>query len=278
MSIITFWNNGKEETGKTLSMAAVCSSIAIEHNYKILVISTAYKENTLTRCFWEEKKAKKNLGLFGPNTSTGVEDGIAGLIKVINSNRLRAEDIANYAKPVFKERLEILTSFNGSKDDYDQMRKSYVEIITLANTYYDLVFVDLDHDLGEDVCNEILEKSNLIVANINQRKSTINNFVETREKNPVLKSKKTLILVGKYDRFSKYTIKNISNYLGERNKISAVPYNTLFFEATEEAGIIDLFFRIRKLDIEDRNRTFLEEVKRTSDNIIYRIQDLAMKM
>ena len=112
MSVVTFWNEGNKETGKTLSMAAICSSIAIEHNYKILVISTGYKANTLTRCFWEEKKAKKNLGLFGPNTNTGVEDGISGLVKVKSSNKLRAEDIVNYAKPVFKERLEILTAFN----------------------------------------------------------------------------------------------------------------------------------------------------------------------
>lgn len=279
MSIITFWNNGNKETGKTLSLAAVCTSIAIEHNYKILVISTGYKEDTLTRCFWEERKVKKNLGVFGPNTSTGIEDGMVGLVKVMNSNKLRAEDIVNYSKPVFKERLEILTAFHGKREEYDEsIKESYLDIITMANTYYDLVFVDLSPDLGEEICNEILQKSNLIVASLCQRRSTIDEFQELREQVPMFKSKKTLILVGKYDRYSKYTIKNISSYLGERNKISVIPYNTLFFEATEEAGVIDLFFRLRKVGSDDRNGAFIEEVKRTSDNIIYRIQDLAMKM
>ena len=37
MSIVTFWNNGTEQTGKTLSIAAIATHLAIEHNYRILV-------------------------------------------------------------------------------------------------------------------------------------------------------------------------------------------------------------------------------------------------
>lgn len=61
MSIVTFWSDGKEQTGKTLSIAAIATHMAIEHNYRILVISTGYKDDTLNRCFWEEKKTKRNL-------------------------------------------------------------------------------------------------------------------------------------------------------------------------------------------------------------------------
>lgn len=78
MSIVTFWNNGKEQTGKTLSLAAICTHLAIEHNYRILVISTGYQDDKLDNCFWEqEKKGKKNLGLFGPNANIALEEGIS---------------------------------------------------------------------------------------------------------------------------------------------------------------------------------------------------------
>ncbi len=40
MAIITFWSNAKKPTGQTMSIAAVATSMAIEHNYKILLIST----------------------------------------------------------------------------------------------------------------------------------------------------------------------------------------------------------------------------------------------
>lgn len=64
MSIVTFWSNGREQTGKTLSIAAIATYMAIEHNYRVLVVSTGYNDKTLDNCFWEEKKIKKSLGLF----------------------------------------------------------------------------------------------------------------------------------------------------------------------------------------------------------------------
>lgn len=279
MSIVTFWNNRKEETGKTLSIAAIATHMAIEHNYKILVVSTGHKDETLDRCFWQEKKqAKKNLGLFGPNTNVGIEDGIVGLETLMKSNRVSPEQVTNYTKIVFKDRLEILPSFKGEKLEYDEIKTTYPDIISLANNYYDLVFVDLDEEVGEEISKQILEKSNIIMVTLSQRLISINNFMKLREEEPVLKSIKTLILIGRYDKYSKYTVKNITRYMGEKNKVSTIPYNTLFFESCEEAGVPDLFLRLRKVDEDDRNGLFVAEVKRTADNIVYRLQDLAMKL
>ena len=61
MSVITFWNDGKEQTGKTLAIAAITTHMSIEHNYKILVVSTGHKDTTLDRCFLGRKKEKKEI-------------------------------------------------------------------------------------------------------------------------------------------------------------------------------------------------------------------------
>ena len=54
-----------------------------------------------------------------------------------------------------------------------------------------------------------------------------------------------------------------------------LPYNTLYFEATNEAGVPDLFLKLKKIsDSDDRNVHFVEEVKRASENITYRLQEL----
>lgn len=279
MSVITFWNNGKEQTGKTLSITAITTQMSIEHNYKILVISTGHKDTTLDRCFWEEKRKKKNRGLFGPNTDTAMEDGIVGIETIMRSGKLQPENITNYTKIVFKDRLEILPSFKGEKLEYEEIKQNYPEIINLANRYYDLVFVDLDAELGEAITEQILQNSNLVIANLSQRLVSINKFMELREEQPMFNSKKILLLINRYDKFSKYTIKNITRYMGEKNKVLTIPYNTLFFEACEEAKVPDLFLRLRRsIDEEDRNYIFIQEVKRASDAIIYRLQDLAMKM
>lgn len=278
MSIVTFWNNGKEQTGKTLSLAAICTYLAIEHNYRILVVSTGYDDDNLDNCFWTPNKTKKNLGLFGPNTNVAMEEGVAGLIKIMKSNKLAPDRITNYTKIIFKDRLEILPTFKGDKNEYNEIRTYYPEIINLANSYYDLVFVDLDKQVQDDISDTILSNSNLIVANLSQRLTSINKFMELREEKKILKSNKTLLLIGRYDKFSKYNIKNISRYLGEKNKVSTLPYNTLFFEACEEASVPDLFLKLKKIGEDDRNGFFVSEVKRTVENIIYRLQDLSYKM
>lgn len=278
MSIVSFWSPGKEETGKTSAVIALATHMSIEHNYRILVISTSFNDNSMKNAFWKEEKARRNLGLFGPNTNVAMQNGVEGLNRFIKSNKVSPDIITNYTKIVFKDRLEILLGYNGEEKYYNELKTSYSAIIELANSYYDLVMVDVDSKLDEDIQKEILHKSDLIVATMAQRLSSINKYNEAKEQNQILNSPKTLILIGRYDRFSKYTTKNITRYLRERNEVNGVPYNTLFFEACEEAGVPDLFLKLRKIsDDTDRNWLFLKEIQRLSDNIIYRLQDLQMR-
>lgn len=281
MSVIAFWNNGKEQVGKTLSIVAIATYMAIEHNYKILIVSTSYKNKTIDNCYWtkDEVKKKKSLGLFGPNTNVYMGNGMDGIIPMMRSKKLTPELITNYTKIIFKDRLEVLPSFTGNEDDYKEATNMYPDIISQANRYYDLVFVDLDESIGEENVNAILNHSTMIMATLSQRLTCIDSFMKKQEEDEIFKSPKVLVLIGRYDRYSKYTLKNITRYMKEKNKISTVPYNTLFFEASEEATVPDLFLRFRKIkDEDDRNYLFMTELKRCSENIIYRLQDLKMQI
>lgn len=279
MSIVTFYNSSIEQTGKTMSIAAISTYMAIEHNYRILVISTTNREDTLKGCFWEQKKKKRNLGIFGPNAALEVENGVEGLARMIRSNKISPDIITNYTKVVFKDRFEILLGCEVPPSDGTIVEKFYPNIIKSANQYYDLVFVDLDENVDEETRKTIIHDSDIVVINMSQRLRSINKFLELKSKNQILASQKSLILIGRYDKYSKYNSKNISRYLGEKNQVLTIPYNTLFFEATEEAGVPDLFLKFRRnLDPEDRNAFFIEEIKRASENIMYRLQDLQMKI
>ena len=279
MSIVTFYNSSIEQTGKTMSIAAISTYMAIEHNYRILVISTTNRADPLKECFWEQKKKKKNLGIFGPNASLEVENGVEGLARMIRSNKIAPDMITNYAKVVFKDRFEILLGCENPPSDGTIIEKLYPSIIKAANQYYDLVFVDLDENVDEETKKTIIHDSDIVVINLSQRLRSINKFLELKTQNQILASQKSVILIGRYDKFSKYNSKNISRYLGEKNEVLTIPYNTLFFEATEEAGVPDLFLKFRKnLDPEDRNAFFIEEIKRASENIVYRLQNLQMKI
>ena len=112
-----------------------------------------------------------------------------------------------------------------------------------------------------------------------QNFNSLKKLKEKKEEDQLLQSPRTLILIGRYDKYSKYNVKNVSRYLNEKNQVLTIPYNTLYFEATNEAGVPDLFLKFRKIsDSEDRNAIFAEEVKRAAENIIYRLQELQARM
>ena len=281
MSVITFVNNIEEETGKTMSLVAIATHMAIEYNNKILIISTTNKEGKLKSCYFEDKEVKRlRLGMFGDSKSTiDTGNGIEGIVRIARSNKLAPEMITNYTKVVFKDRLEVLLGVEERKkeDEYDEkeIAEEYVDLISVTNMYYDKVFVDLDSNLDEQIREQIINRSDLVIVNTSQNYNSLKKLKENKEKSELLKSPKSLILVGRYDKYSKYNSKNITRFLEEKNQVLTIPYNTLYFEAANEAGVPDLFLSLRRtIDSEDRNAIFIEEIKRASENIIYRLQEL----
>lgn len=278
MSIVTFCNSSLEQTGKTMSIAAIATYMSIEHNYRILVVSTTNREDALKRCFWEEKKKKRNLGIFGPNASLEVENGVEGLARVIRSNKISPNVITNYTKVVFKDRFEVLLGCEVPPSDGTVIETFYPSIIKSANQYYDLVFVDLDENVDEETRKTIIHDSDIVVINMSQRLRSISKFMDMKGNNQALNSNKVLILIGRYDKFSKYNDKNITKYLREKQQVSVVPYNTLFFEACSEGTVIDLLLKLRSItDDTDRNVMFVKELKNLDNNIIVKMQELQMK-
>ena len=61
-------------------------------------------------------------------------------------------------------------------------------------------------------------------------------------------------------------------------EIYTVPYSTLFFEAANEGKVADFFLRYRKLDETDRNALFISEIKKVSEKIVQKLQELRMRM
>lgn len=287
MSIVTFWNDDREQTGKTLTAVAMATAMAIDKNYKILLISTSFQDPTIKNCFWGDE-TQKNLKLFGAkNHNIAVENGIEGLLKLITSNKLTPGVITDYTKVIFKGRLEVLNGFVGDKDasfdenyeEYKKVEKSYIELIKMANQYYDMVLVDLEKTMSTATKEEILRISNLNIMVFSQKKVSVDRYRMLRDNNGEVMGVKTIPVVGKYSSHSKYNVKNLTRYLEEKKEISVVPYNLLYFEATEEVGVVDLFLRLKNVkDKTDENYIFLDEVTKLMEKIIKRLKELQMKM
>ena len=280
MPIISFWNNEKNETGKTLSMVAIATYLAIMHNYKILVVSTEFNEQTLKDCYWES--GKESVLNDVTTKKTDISTGVEGLAKAVMSNKSSPEIITNYTRIVFRERLEVLLGFETQDiQEYERVSHVYPDILQFASKTYDLVFVDVSSGLSETTYSkEILQMSDLIIVNLAQRMKIIDNFAKFKEEHPELLPKQNCIInLGRYDQYSKYSTKNLARYLGERKELCAVPYCTQFFEACNEGKAADYFIKFNKImDATDRNAAFIFEVKKTVERIIYRLQELQLKL
>lgn len=280
MAIIAFWSDEKKETGQTLSMVALSTYMAIQHSYKILNVSTNFKDETLEKCYWNTERENSFLKKITEDRRgiIGLESGIEGLAKIIRSNKTTPNIISNYSKVVFNDRLDVLCAPKTTEySEYLEIAKMYPEILNVANRSYDLIFVDISKRMAGEEVNRILEVADMIVVNITQRLSIIDRFYALREENKFFKNNNILLNIGRYDKFSKYNVKNISRYLKMKNDVLVVPYNTLFFESCSEGKVAEFFLRLRNTDLGDRNNTFLQEIERMTKQLIYKLQELQIR-
>jgi len=276
MAIISFWSNGREETGKTSAIVALTTLLGINHNYKVLVLNTKYNDYAYEDCYWQEDKLIKLIN--SKDAKTDIGHGISGLSKAILSNKTSPEIITNYTRIVFKDRLELLTDTKVEPEEYEIHKTIFKDIVKIANKYYDLVFIDIDNELDDRTASGLLEISDLIVTCLPQKLRKINEYVEIKEENPILKQKPLIPLLGRYDKHSKYNAKNVARYIKEKRGVCTIPYNTLFFEACNEGKVADFFIKFRKISSKDRNAVFIEEVRQTAEKIVLRLKELQMRM
>ena len=279
MAIVTFYRRGKKETGQTLSLAAIATNMAIEHNYKILIVDTAFQYKILEECFWPIQKEAPVINPNEKGANEAIESGIEGLTKVISSNKTTPEIVRNYCKTILREGLDFLQApLTTEYKDYADVAPKYIDVLNAANRYYDYIFVDLYKDLPNDVKEGILQISDIIVYNILQNFDSINDFLDLRSSNDFFKRRNVMILLGRCDLDSKYNAKNVTRYLKERNQVSCVPYNTLFFEACSENKLIEFLLKFRKLtDDLDRNAVFMKTVEQTVVAIIDKLHEVQMR-
>ncbi len=276
MPIISFWNNSNRETGQTLSSVAVATMLAFAHNYKILEISTDFMDRTVEECFWDIAKTKKTTSMF-VGKQPGMNEGVEGLTKVLESNRTGTNIVSNYAKAVLRDRLDILLSpTTKNVEDYARTSSYYPQIMTTASKEYNFVIVDVDKKMKPEHQEAILKNSDLIVITFKQGQSELDRILECKQNDPIFSQRNTMLLMGKYDKDSKYNLKNISRFL--RDDVNAIPYNTLYGEAVSSGEVADFFYKFMRMENKtDPTAMFIQESRNTCEKILRKVKELQLK-
>ena len=255
-----------------MMLASVATTLAINYNYRILMVNTKHNDKALEYAF----ETKNNINSFFTKGKTDLEVGLSGVAKAIMSNKTSPEIITNYTKIIFKN-LELLTDKNVSKEDFERYINYIKEIIKLANKYYDIVFVDIEGDITDIKIRQILELSNVKVVTLAQNINKIDNFVQLKEENPILKENNVLVAIGKYDDKSKYNVKNIAKYIKEK-KTFKIPYNTMFSMEAPEGRVAEYFFKFRRINDAHLNSDFVSSVNELTGEIIKKVKEQQRKI
>lgn len=282
MAIITFWNDNTGKTGQTYSALAIAMQMGIEHNYKTLLMSTKYGDRLIMQAFGTTGRNKTIKMLTSGKQSMDLESGLEGMAKLASASRLTPEMVPNYTKVILKNRLEAVAAPSKKTDvDYNKVYSSCKDILNVSKKYYDIVLVDLNNGLHTETTKEILKMSDIIIMNIEQKMAEVEKIQALREDTETFDPKRILTLINNYDRKSKYSTKNISREIGEKKEILSIPYCNIYSEAIQEGTVPEFFLgtRVKRLDgFEDRTSFFIREVDRAVKAIIYKLQELQMRI
>lgn len=275
MAIIGFWSGENRESSQTLSMVAVATHMAIEHNYRILIVDATFQDDTLERCFWKVNQ-NKNINKVLNTGKLDIASGAEGLVSAVASNRSTPEIIPNYTKVILKNRLDVLCGLK--TDDIDDFNKSlyyYSELIKVANKYYDFVFVDLLKTMDNKLIKVLLETCTIIMYTFPQNLKLIDSFMKQRLEDEIVKKGNVIPLMTNVDENSKYNVKNASRYIGEKQELACVEHNTNFMECACEASVANFFLKTRlSTTSQDKNAEFIKSVNNVCKKIFMKIEEL----
>lgn len=277
MAIISFWSGDKKESGQTLSMAAIATQMCIEHNMRTLMIDATFDDDTLERCFW--KIGRPNIARQLNAGKIDIASGAEGLVSAVASNKTSPEIISNYTKIVFKNRLDVLPGLKTKiLEDHEKSLMLYKDLLSAANKYYDLVFIDLSKTLGRETTKTLLGVSSVIMYTMPPNLKQIDTYIKLRAEHPLLKKGNIIPVLTSSDVESKYNAKNAQKYIGEK-VLATVPYNTLLMESASEAGVANMFLQLRlSKSAADKNTQFLSAVSDCGKKLIYKLQELQYKV
>lgn len=272
MPITTFWSNNKETIGQTVSAASMATEMAIEHNYRVLLISADFNNTTMLDCFGAQESNKEILKGLIRKPQINLDSGINGLLKMASSNRVTPEIIHDYTKIVYENRLEVLYSPTDiNENDKKATMERMKNIIMNAARYYDQVIVDLRKGLETSEQLEILALSDVIVFNINQRMDRITEALQIKELNGLYD--RVVWNICKYDKNSKCNTKNLLRTVLKRQTICETPYNTLIYDACGDGKIAEMLLNFRTLRDEDENLTFINRIKELQEAVLLKYQE-----
>ena len=271
MPKIVFWSPLITKTGNTHTAIAVSTLMGMKEDVSMLLLHAHWQNRKIESSFTDYDELKSQ------NIFSNSNIGMTALSRLVDSNKLTPESIRNYAKPVLKQRLDIMYGTNvTTREQFGTLAETFPAIVRKANEAYDFVMVDLPKGTENPYIREVIEDSDLVVCTISQDISKLEDFFEEIEKNEYIKDKNKIVVIGDYENKSKCNLFNIKGKYKIKYPMFSVPHNYIFTDACNDGAAVDFFYKNAKADARDYNGYFISEVEKIVKKIleITKIRDL----
>lgn len=267
MPKIVFWSPQATSVGQTLSVVAASTMMAIEEDYSNLILHAHWKSKKIESSFSSYDDLKK-MNVFNSSSL-----GITALIRLIESNKLTPESVRNYAKPVLKQRLDVMYGTNvESREQFSKLTESFPRVVQVANQSYDITWIDCPKSEQREYIKAVVADADMVVVTLDQELVNFDECMDLYASSELIKDKNKLILICNYEEKSKYNIPNLKRRYGIRDTIMSIPTNYVFADACNDGRVIDFFYKNLNADYKDYNGKFIHAVKELNKKILDNIK------
>jgi len=271
MPKIVFWSPLTKMSGTTHAAVAVSTLMGIEEDVSAILLHAHWQSRKIESSFTDYDQLKAQ------NIFENSNIGMTALSRLVDSNKLTPEGIRNYAKPVLKQRLDIMYGTNvKTREQFKALSDTFPAIVRKADEAYDFAIVDCPKGVENAYIKEILEDCDLLICTVSQDIVSLDEMFEEIEKNELIKDKNKIILIGDYENKSKCNIFNLKGRYKTKYPVLSVPHNYVFMDACNDGLAVDFFYKNIKADARDYNGYFISEVRKVVKKIleITKIRDL----
>lgn len=260
---VAFWSPNHGQTGTTTATMAYGCEIAMTSGYKVLLAHSQFQRSTMEQCLIKTTNAEEDPMTFFR------DHGMSALRRLAKNGRLSQDMIKDYTTSLLSGmNLDLLEGVSGdnhplTSEETELLRRIY----RVARQAYDMIFVDIHSGMNMDLTQCLIEDSDLVVVCLNQNTQVIEQFMKNKNEQAMLKGKKLVYHIARYDKNSKYRLKNLKR-LYKWTEAIGLPYCTGFMDACNQHLTLDFLLRHHEAKTKDSTYEFIKALKDGSQSLV----------
>jgi hypothetical protein len=267
---VSFWSNANEMCTVSANLAAISVACAIRSSYSIISMENHLCSHNLGKAY--NGGARANI-LDDAGTNYYDGSGFEGLLRKIYRGDSHSGILKSYITEIINQHLYYIPQSRILHNEiFDYELDHCIEpLFRMIEENTDLCFIDTasHNNLSTKI---ILEESDLIVINLCQKSSILDDFFL----NYSSLISKAIFIISHYNHHSLYTLRQISNqYNIPAEIIIPFPDNERYENAYLNGYVHEFISRNINCDKECQNYLFAQAVKKASHIILRKMEVLA---